>query len=124
MNARDYYLSLLSAIHRSPFVLRSDIIYDEIDLNECYVHGTAGLLNGHELHIAEYVITEPAPVRSKYRYHLQDADGQLISRWDNAPHHRELASFPDHRHGSDGRVQPSYQIVMPEILDAVLRLIS
>ncbi len=34
----------------------------------------------------------------KYSYHWQDADGSLITRWDNSPHYREVALFPHHKH--------------------------
>ena len=33
MNARDYYLRLQSAIHAAPHVLRSDVQFEEIDVN-------------------------------------------------------------------------------------------
>ena len=45
--------------------------YSEIDVNQCYLRGTLTLSNGYQLHIAEYVITDPSIVRTKYRYHLQ-----------------------------------------------------
>jgi hypothetical protein len=35
---------------------------------------------------------------TKYRHHWQDADGNLIRRWDNAPHHKDIATFPHHLH--------------------------
>ena len=70
MNARDYYLSLQNAIHIAPHMLRSDVRFEEIDVNECYVRGILTLTGGFELHIAEYVVTEPVLTRPKYRYHL------------------------------------------------------
>jgi len=33
---------------------------------------------------------------TKYRYHWQTGSGKLIKRWDNAPHHPEIDTFPDH----------------------------
>jgi len=36
--------------------------------------------------------------REKYRYHFMDGSDQLIFRYDNAPHHPEVATFPDHTH--------------------------
>ena len=123
LSAREYYLDLQSAIHAAPHVLRSDVRFEEIDLNECYVRGVLTLIHGFELHIAEYVITEPALTRTKYRYHLQTAGGRLISRWDNAPHHPEVPSFPDRRHDDHGGVHPSPPIDVPDVLCAVLPFI-
>ncbi|MCX5814291.1 MAG: DUF6516 family protein [Proteobacteria bacterium] len=34
----------------------------------------------------------------KYRFHYMDKQGQMLFRYDNAPHHPELSSFPDHKH--------------------------
>ena len=33
-----------------------------------------------------------------YSFHWQDAQGILLSRWDDAPHHRHLPTFPHHKH--------------------------
>lgn len=34
----------------------------------------------------------------KYSFHWQTADGTLLFRWDNAPHHHELPGFLHHLH--------------------------
>jgi Family of unknown function (DUF6516) len=33
-----------------------------------------------------------------YRHHWQNANGLLIKRWDNAPHHPAVDTFPHHLH--------------------------
>lgn len=33
-----------------------------------------------------------------YRYHYQDSAGNLIFRYDNAPHHPETKTHPEHKH--------------------------
>lgn len=40
-------------------------------------------------------------VTEKYSFHWQRADGSLIRRWDNAPHHPEIDTFPHHVHDGD-----------------------
>lgn len=124
LNARSYYLNLQTTIHTAPHVLRSDMRFEEIDVNECYVRGVITLIGGLELHIAEYVVTEPNVTRPKYRYHLQTSDGRLISRWDNAPHHPAVPTFPDHRHDGQGGVEPSAAMNVPDVLEAVLQVIT
>ena len=123
MNARDYYLGLQHGIHAAPHVLRSDVQFEEIDVNECYVRGVLTLIGGFELHIAEYVVTDPVLTRPKYRYHLQTSDGKLISRWDNAPHHPTVSTFPDHRHDDRDGIHPASSMNVPDVLDAVLQFI-
>lgn len=122
MNAREYYLDLQEAIHTKPHVLQSNMRFEEIDTNECYVRGVLTLIDDFELHAAEYIITAPRLTRPKYRYHLQTSDGTLVSRWDNAPHHPDVPSFPHHRHDRKG-VYPSPPITIPEVLDTILQFI-
>jgi hypothetical protein len=38
---------------------------------------------------------------TKYRFHWQDRFGKLVKRWDNAPHHPEIETFPNHLHDGD-----------------------
>lgn len=123
MNARDYYSSLQDAIHAAPYVIRSDVRFEEIDVNECYVRGVLTLMGDFELHIAEYVVTEPTLTRPKYRYHLQTFRGELVSRWDNAPHHTDVSTFPDHRHDDQGEVHPAFPMNVSDVLGAVLQFI-
>ncbi len=97
--------------------------FEEIDVNECYVRGVLSLMGGFELYIAEYVITTPTIARPKYRYHLQTSDGSLVSRWDNAPRHPSVSTFPDHRHDAYGGIHPARPMSVPDVLDASLEFI-
>ncbi len=46
------------------------------------------------LEFFEYVIETSGEIQlSKYRFHWQDAQGNLKKRWDNAPHHLELPNL-------------------------------
>ena len=123
MTARDYYLRVQAAVHAASHVLSSDVRFEEIDVNECYVRGTLALIGGFELHIAEYVVTEPTLTRLKYRYHLQGPDGSLVSRWDNVPHHPNVSTFPDHRHDDHDGVHPTSAMNVPDVLNAVLQFV-
>jgi len=45
-------------------------------------------------------------VVTKYRHHWQNREGIPIKRWDNAPHHPQVASFPHHLHdGSEDHTE-------------------
>lgn len=123
MNAREYYLSLQAAIQAAPHVLRSNLSFEEIDINECYLRGLLHLIGNLELHIAEYVVTEPVIRREKYRYHLQTAEGILINRWDNVAHHPTVPTFPNHRHDDLGNIHASAAMSIPDVLEAVLPFI-
>lgn len=124
MNARQYYLGVQAAVQAAPHVLRSEIGFDEVDSNECYIRGTLYLLGDLELHVAEYVATEPVIQRLKYRYHLQRTDSKaLVSRWDNVAHHPHIPTFPHHRHDDTGAVHTSVSMDIARLLDEVLDFI-
>ena len=36
--------------------------------------------------------------RRAYKFHYQRADGTLVFRYDNSPHHPHLTTFPAHKH--------------------------
>ena len=120
MKAREYLNEVQATIQRAPHVLAFEMSFEEIDRNECYIRGKLYLIEGKTLHFAEYVTTEPTPQRLKYRYHLQDEQGHLIVRWDNAPHHRHVATFPHHRHEANGRVRASSAMDLDAVLQAIV----
>ncbi len=82
------------------------------------------LIKGFELHVAEYTVTEPALQRLKYRYHFQTYDKQFVARWDNAPHHPEVETHPEHLHLAQGNVMPSRAMDIPKVLVAVLPFLT
>jgi len=49
-----------------------------------------------------------------YSYHWQNKDGKLRIRWDNAPHHKEIKTFPHHKHSPD--LRESTEIGLEEIM--------
>lgn len=60
------------------------------------------LVNGDILYLLErFEEADGRIVVGKYSFHWQRADGCLIRRWDNAPHHPEISSFPSHLHEGD-----------------------
>ena len=68
-----------------------------------------------ELHIREYVDEH----HRKYSFHWQDSLGELLCRWDNAPHFRQLSTYPDHKHLASGEVVESFHISFDEILISI-----
>ena len=58
--------------------------------------------------------------RTKYSYHWQTERGKLIKRWDNAPHHPEIATSPHHFHTTK-KVLPHNEIDGLEALKKILK---
>lgn len=62
---------------------------------------------------------------NKYRHHWQSSDGQVIKRWDNAPHHPEIDTFPHHLHdASENNVIRHSEISGLDALTTVISSIS
>ena len=84
--------------------------------------------DGSLLEMTERLVEEKDElIVTKYRFHWQDKEGKLIKRWDNAPHHPEIDTFPHHLHeGIDDKVLPYSMIsgleVLSEIIDAVAEI--
>ena len=53
-----------------------------------------------------------------YSYHWQDFFGNLIIRWDNAPHHKHIKTFPHHKHIKD-LIAESAEMGLPDVLSFI-----
>lgn len=63
--------------------------------------------------------------REKYRYHYMDVRNNMIFRYDDAPHHKFVTTFPDHKHFGTSVLDssaPSVKEVLKEIECLVLGL--
>ena len=61
--------------------------------------------------------------KTHYTYHYQRADGTSVFRYDNAPHHREVKSFPHHKH-LGRRVESAHAPDLHEVLQEIDRYLS
>ncbi len=65
-----------------------------------FIRGNVTFIDGSRLYIREFVEVELNIDRGKYSYQYINQKGDLIFRYDNAPHHQKLnlPSFPHHKH--------------------------
>ena len=93
----DYFLQVEEILREFPSI-RSRVLTQKIYNHfQGYISGKIVFENGHSLEFAEVVDTEQT-TKVKYRYQYMDEKQLLIFRYDNAPHHKEVKSFPHHRH--------------------------
>jgi hypothetical protein len=80
------------------------------------------LSDGSLLELTERLVEEKDKLQvTKYRFHWQTKEGNLIKRWDNARHHPEVKTFPHHLHeGSEENVTDHKEIRGLEILSHVV----
>ena len=90
-------------IASSSIVLSSNIQkHFDPTLETIYLKGHLLIIDSSILEIAIFA-TESRKTLSveKYRLHYMDSAGQMLFRYDNAPHHPEIDSYPHHKHTSD-----------------------
>jgi hypothetical protein len=58
-----------------------------------------------------------------YSFHWQSAEGKLLIRCDNAPHHKNISTFPHHKHILD-KVEMSLEMTLEEALNEIERLLN
>ena len=90
-----------------------DTEYDE-DADVGIIGGSIIFKDGSILHFKEVLSGKDR----QYRFHYMDERNNLISRWDTAPHHKELKTFPYHVHLPDG-VKESKPISLIDALDKI-----
>ncbi len=81
-----------------------------------YVKIVVILRDSSRLFIREYVDEK----ERNYSYHWQDKNGNLIVRWDNAPHHKQIKTYPHHKH-EKGKVKESFEITCEKILTEITK---
>ena len=120
MMLREYFSQIETIIKDCFIVTDFSINFDEIDINLGYLKGTLELINGSILLFIEYVeIMNNIVYRQKYKYQWQFENGDMIIRWDNVPHHKEMDTFPHHMHNDKG-VYPSSDMNLKSVIDIIM----
>lgn len=107
-------LHIVEALRRSAAVTQVQVLDFVDEATVRYLKCRADLAGGSTLHIEESIVAG----KTKYSYHWQDLEQNLIIRWDNAPHYPHLASFPCHRHEGDA-VHESPRVSIEDVLATI-----
>ncbi|MBF0228938.1 MAG: hypothetical protein HQK63_05040 [Desulfamplus sp.] len=57
-----------------------------------------------------------------YSFHWQNKQNIMIIRWDNAPHHHDISTFPHHKH-SDNEISESNEISLEDAIEFIQKII-
>jgi Family of unknown function (DUF6516) len=69
------------------------------------------------LDISEAVVCTTGTLQwLSYRYHYQEPSG-FVLRYDNAPHHSEVATHPDHKHVGEAVLASSHPTIAQVLLE-------
>ncbi len=91
---------------------------DQRSMLRGFIAGVLQFEDGSELHFREYVDTSLPEPRVMYAYHYQDANDDLVFRYDNAAHKPALP-HSDHKHtptAVHASKRPTFDMVVDEIL--------
>lgn len=70
------------------------ISYDQ-EISSVRIKIDVTFIDDSKLFIKEYFFKN---AERKYSYHWTDATGNVLCRWDNAPHWENMTTFPHHKH--------------------------
>ena len=112
--------SIISHLHKHPVVESVDILelIEEPEIQLLYIRVT--LIDKTLLYLREVLTAKD----DKYSYHWQTKSGELIERWDNAPHWQQEIDSVHHVHvGQAEVVKPSSRVTVEEILEIISEII-
>lgn len=125
MNIADYFSSIERGLAQFTSITSIEILEvlasDEFNgMLRCRVH----FWDDTFLSIHETVSTELGyPVRIVYSY-AYIRNGQCVFRYDNAPHHPDIITFPHHKHRGAARIAPTDQPSVNQVLGEIEKYLS
>jgi len=112
----DYFEFLKKIVKKNPLVKNFRVIKEFIGVKKGYIRFVIEFIDNSELHVFEYV--DSSLHKLNYSYHWQNNEKKLIKRWDNAPHHSNIETFPHHMHDKND-IKPTNEPTFVEILEKI-----
>jgi len=116
----EYFKEVELRLKNTEIIADKSIDLREFSSTEGMLRGRLLFLDGSMLEFMEYLQEEN---RLKYRFHLMDKEGNMVFRYDNAPHHKDVSTFPHHKH-LPGNVAESDDKGIMDVLDEIEILMS
>ncbi len=112
-----YFAELEQTLQSFPNILRSTLTKKQYNAKQGYISGSVQFENGCRLEFMELKNTDQTE-KVKYRYQYMDQQNSCLFRYDNAPHHDEIATFPHHKHKGEA-IESSLE---PTLFDVLLEI--
>ncbi|MCP5102743.1 MAG: hypothetical protein GY950_05170 [bacterium] len=114
----DYFDGIEKKILDFKRIINSYTIYKKsYNEKQGYIKGDIVFSDTSRICFIEVKDTDVAP-KNKYSYNYMDKDNGLIFRYDNAYHHNQLKTFPNHKHIGD----EVFESNEPELYDIMLEI--
>lgn len=99
---RDYFLDRKQEILDNPSVINLSFDSTATDEHRGFWKAKITFRDGSSLHLFEFVLIGDDEAKvDKYRYHYQNKENELVFRFDDAAHHKDVETFPEHKHKGD-----------------------
>jgi hypothetical protein len=118
-----YLHRLYDTIISRGYVEIEHLAFDELSDRQSIVEGRLRFHDGSLLDFDEVVLLRDEQiVKLRYAYHYQNQSGEMIFRYDNAPHYPNIPTYPHHKHvGSD--VEPAQVPDLSEVLRQIEQIV-
>jgi len=125
MQVKDYFTEIQKLLQKSALIENINVEYDVKSKNIGIVQGTLEIIDGSILQFMELINAKGDKItRPKYRFHLMDTNDEVIFRYDNAPHHPEIATHPHHKHVKGENVpKQSKEVGLKDVLSEIERVV-
>ena len=115
----EYFQRIESQIADCIHIVESSLLKDKRSLHIGIIEGELLFADESVLRFIEFVNVKETTEVYKYSYHYQNRNGDLIFRYDMAPHHREMQTFPHHKHTLSNKVVEAPCPTLVQVLDEI-----
>jgi hypothetical protein len=113
----EYFSELEQTLQAFPDIQSVTLTTKRYNARQGYISGSLLFVNGYRLEFMEVKDMDRSS-KVKYRYHYMDHEDMCIFRYDDAPHHSGMNTFPHHKHIGE-KVEESNE---PTLFDILLEI--
>ncbi|NKQ34348.1 MAG: hypothetical protein HF973_01895 [Chloroflexi bacterium] len=118
-----YLHRLYDSINSRGYIQVEQLVFDNRSNQRGSIRGRLHFYDNSLVDFGEVlVVRNKQVIKLRYAYHYQDADGKMIFRYDNAPHHPEISTHPHHKHAGS-TIGPAQPPDLSEVLREIEQLI-
>jgi len=115
---REYFCEVEKKLEEIAWLIKKkNIEFNLVSEEMGIIKGKIVFVNSNVLDFMELVSAE----HTDYRFQFMNGNNRLIYRWDSAPHHKEITSFPFHLHTPEG-VRECEKVNLIEVFEIIKAL--
>jgi len=115
---REYFCEVEKKLEEIAWLIKKkNIEFNLVSEEMGIIKGKIVFVNSNVLDFRELVSAE----HTDYRFQFMNGNNRLIYRWDSAPHHKEITSFPFHLHTPEG-VRECEKVNLIEVFEIIKAL--